>query len=330
MSQAPVKVAVTGGTGHIAYSLLFRIIGGQLLGPDTPVVLSLLEITPALKALEGVAMEIDDCASPLVAGIEISDDPNVAFDGANVAMLVGARPRGKGMNRSDLLAANGAIFAPQGKALNDHAADDIRVLVTGNPANTNALIARTHAPDIPASRFSSLMRLDHNRAKSQLSKKAGAPVGDIKKVTVWGNHSDTQYPDVTHTTIGGRPATEAVNDDEWLATTFIPTVAKRGGAIIEARGASSATSAANATVEHLHDLLIGTPEDDWVTMGVTSDGSYGIPEGLIFGFPVTSANGEWQIVQGLEFSDFGKQKLAATVEELEHERSAVRDLGLIA
>lgn len=329
MSQAPVKVAVTGGAGHIAYSLLFRIIEGELLGPETPVELRLLEIPPAMKALEGVAMEIDDCASPLTANLVMTDDPNVAFDGANICLLVGARPRGKGMNRSDLLAANGAIFAPQGKAINDNAADDVKVLVTGNPANTNTLIARTHAPDVPATRFTSLMRLDHNRAIAQLSKKTGIPVGEIKKVAVWGNHSDTQYPDISHATIGGRPALEVVNDTAWVEGEFIPTVAKRGGAIIEARGASSATSAANATVEHMRDLLLGSPADDWVTMGVTSDGSYGVPEGLIFGMPCTTSNGEYEIVQGLEFTDFGKGKLAATIEELENERKAVHELGLV-
>lgn len=329
MSQAPVKVAVTGGAGHIAYSLLFRIIEGELLGPDTPIELRLLEIPPAMKALEGVAMEIDDCASSLTANVVMTDDPNVAFDGANICLLVGARPRGKGMNRSDLLAANGAIFAPQGKAINDNAADDVRVLVTGNPANTNTLIARTHAPDVPDSRFTSLMRLDHNRAIAQLSKKTGVPVGEIKKVAVWGNHSDTQYPDISHATIGGRPALEVVNDTAWLENEFIPTVAKRGGAIIDARGASSATSAANATVEHMRDLLLGSPADDWVTMGVTSDGSYGVPEGLIVGMPCTTSNGEYEVVPGLEFTDFGKAKLAATIEELESERNAVHDLGLV-
>ena len=329
MSQAPVKGAVTGGAGHIAYSLLFRIIQGQLLGPDTPVELRLLEIAPAMKALEGVAMEIDDCASPMVSNIVMTDDPNVAFDGASICLLVGARPRGPGMERGDLLEANGGIFAPQGKALNKVAADDVHITVTGNPANTNALIARTHAPDIPATRFTSLMRLDHNRAISQLAKKAGASVIDIRKMAVWGNHSDTQYPDITHATIAGRPAVDVVNDDNWMENEFIPTVAKRGGAIIEARGASSATSAANATADHMHDLLLGSPADDWVTMGVTSDGSYGVPEGLIFGMPCTTSNGEFQIVQGLEFSDFGKAKLAATIEELENERKAVHDLGLV-
>lgn len=329
MSQAPVKVAVTGGAGHIAYSLLFRIITGELLGPNTPVELRLLEIPPAMKALEGVAMEIEDCASPLVSNVVMSDDPNVAFDGANVCLLVGARPRGKGMDRSDLLAANGAIFAPQGKAINDHAADDVRVLVTGNPANTNTLIARTHAPDVPANRFTSLMRLDHNRAKAQLAKKTGFSVNYIERVIVWGNHSDTQFPDLSNATIAGRPAVQVVDDAPWLQDTFIPTVAKRGGAIIEARGASSATSAANATVEHMRDLLLGSPVGDWVTMGVTSDGSYGVPEGLIFGMPCMTRNGEYEIVQGLEFDDFGKAKLAATIEELENERKAVHDLGLV-
>lgn len=329
MSQAPVKVAVTGGAGHIAYSLVFRIAAGQLFGPDIPVELRLLEITPAMKALEGVAMEIEDLSSPLVSNVVLSDDPNVAFEGADVALLVGARPRGKGMDRADLLAANGAIFSAQGKALNDNAAEDIQVLVTGNPANTNTLIARTHAPDIPAERFTSLMRLDHNRAKAQLAKKTGHPVTEIKHVAVWGNHSDTQYPDVNHATIDGKSAVEVVNDEPWLLETFIPTVAKRGGAIIEARGASSATSAANATAEHMHDLWLGSPEDDWVTMGVTSDGSYGVPEGLVCGFPCTVKDRRYEIVQGLEFSDFGKEKLARTVEELQAERQSVTDLGLI-
>ena len=329
MSQAPVKVAVTGGAGHIAYSLLFRIIAGELLGPDTPVELRLLEIPPAMKALEGVAMEIDDCAAPLISNVVLSDDPNVAFDGANICLLVGARPRGKGMNRSDLLAANGAIFAPQGKAINDHAADDVRVLVTGNPANTNTLIARTHAPDVPATRFTSLMRLDHNRAKAQLSRKTGFAVNYIERVVVWGNHSDTQFPDISNATIAGRPATEVVNDDVWVHEQFIPTVAKRGGAIIEARGASSATSAANATIEHMHDLVLGSAPGDWVTMGVTSDGSYGVPEGLIFGMPCTTRDGEYEIVQGLEFDDFGKAKMATTIEELQNERNAVHELGLV-
>ncbi|WOP18751.1 malate dehydrogenase [Raineyella sp. LH-20] len=328
MSQAPVKVAVTGGAGHIAYSLLFRIINGQLLG-NRPIQLSLLEITPAMKALEGVAMEIEDCASPLVAGVDLSDDPNVAFDGANICLLVGARPRGKGMDRSDLLAANGAIFAPQGKAINDHAADDVRVLVTGNPANTNTLIARTHAPDVPATRFTSLMRLDHNRSIAQIAAKTGFSVKYIERMVVWGNHSDTQYPDVTNATIAGKSVISIVDDDKWLEETFIPRVAKRGGAIIEARGASSATSAANATVQHMRDLLLGSPEGDWVTMGVTSDGSYGVPEGLTFGMPCITKNGEYEIVQGLTFSDYGKAKLAATIEELEAERAAVHELGLV-
>lgn len=329
MSQTPVKVAVTGGAGRIAYSLIFRIAQGQVFGPDTPVELRLLEITPAMKSLEGVAMEIEDLASPLVQNIVLSDDPNVAFDGINSAMLVGARPRGKGMDRADLLAANGAIFSAQGKAINDNAADDVQVLVTGNPANTNTLIARTHAPDIPIERFTSLMRLDHNRAKAQLAKKTGHLVTDIKYVTVWGNHSDSQYPDINHATISGKSAVEIVNDDAWIEDTFIPTVAKRGGAIIEARGASSATSAANATAEHMHDLWLGSEEGDWVTLGVPSDGSYGVPEGLVFGFPCICKDGTYEIVQGLEFSEFGKQKLAATIEELENERASVSGLGLI-
>ncbi|NLJ55046.1 MAG: malate dehydrogenase [Intrasporangiaceae bacterium] len=329
MSTSPVKVAVTGAAGQIGYSLLFRIASGSLFGPDTPVELRLLEITPALKALEGVVMELDDCAFPTLAGVEIGDDPNVIFDGANHALLVGARPRGPGMERGDLLEANGGIFAPQGKALNSVAADDIKVTVTGNPANTNALIAMSNAPDIPKERFSALTRLDHNRAISQLSAKTGAPVTDIRKLTIWGNHSATQYPDIFHAEIAGRNAAEVVNDQAWLADTFIPTVAKRGAAIIEARGASSAASAASATVDHARSWALGTPEGDWVSMAVCSDGSYGVPEGLISSFPVTIANGEWSIVQGLDINDFSRERIDATVAELEEERQAVKDLGLI-
>ena len=329
MSTTPVKVAVTGAAGQIGYSLLFRIASGSLFGPDTPVELRLLEITPALKALEGVVMELDDCAFPTLAGVEIGDDPEKVFDGVNHALLVGARPRGPGMERGDLLEANGGIFAPQGAALNKVAADDIRVTVTGNPANTNALIAMSNAPDIPKERFSALTRLDHNRAISQLSAKLGVPVTEIKKMTIWGNHSATQYPDLFNAEVSGKNAAEAVGDQEWLEGTFIPTVAKRGAAIIEARGASSAASAASATVDHARDWALGTPEGDWVSMSVVSDGSYGVPEGLISSFPVTVSGGEWSIVQGLDVNDFSRSKIDASVAELEEEREAVKGLGLI-
>ena len=327
--NAPVKVAVTGAAGQIGYSLLFRIASGAMLGKDTPVELRLLEITPALKALEGVVMELDDCAFPTLAKVEIGDDPNVTFDGANVALLVGARPRSKGMERGDLLEANGAIFTAQGKALNDHAADDIRITVTGNPANTNALIAMSNAPDIPTERFSALTRLDHNRAIAQLAAKVGAPVTDITNMTIWGNHSATQYPDLFHAKVGGRTAAEVVGDQEWLENTFIPTVAKRGAAIIEARGSSCAASAASATIDHTRDWLQGTPEGDWTSMAVRSDGSYGVPEGLISSFPVTTRDGAWEIVQGLDIDDFSRGKIDASVAELDEERQAVTDLGLI-
>ncbi len=329
MSTTPVKVAVTGAAGQIGYSLLFRIASGSLFGPDTPVELRLLEITPALKALEGVVMELDDCAFPTLAGVEIGDDPEVVFDGVNHALLVGARPRGPGMERGDLLEANGGIFAPQGQALNKVAADDVRVTVTGNPANTNALIARSNAPDIPRERFAALTRLDHNRAISQLAAKLSVPVTEIRKMTIWGNHSATQYPDLFHAEVGGRNAAEAVGDQEWLESTFIPTVAKRGAAIIEARGASSAASAASATVDHARDWALGTPEGDWVSMSVASDGSYGVPEGLISSFPVTVSGGDWSIVQGLEIDDFSRGRIDASVAELEEEREAVKGLGLI-
>ena len=329
MSTTPVKVAVTGAAGQIGYSLLFRIASGSLFGPDTPVELRLLEITPALKALEGVVMELDDCAFPTLAKVEIGDDPTKVFDGVNHALLVGARPRGPGMERGDLLEANGGIFAPQGKALNDVAADDIRVTVTGNPANTNALIAMSNAPDIPNDRFSALTRLDHNRAISQLSAKLGVPVTEIKKMTIWGNHSATQYPDLFNAEVSGQNAAEAVGDQEWLENTFIPTVAKRGAAIIEARGASSAASAASATVDHARSWALGTPEGDWVSMSVVSDGSYGVPEGLISSFPVTISDGTWSIVQGLDINDFSRGKIDASVAELAEERDAVKDLGLI-
>ncbi|WP_156723089.1 malate dehydrogenase [Streptomyces apocyni] len=329
MTRTPVNVTVTGAAGQIGYALLFRIASGHLLGPDVPVKLRLLEITPALGAAEGTAMELDDCAFPLLKGIDISDDPNVAFDGANVALLVGARPRTKGMERGDLLSANGGIFKPQGKAINDHAADDIKVLVVGNPANTNALIAQAAAPDVPAERFTAMTRLDHNRALSQLSKKTGAAVSDIKRLTIWGNHSATQYPDIFHAEIAGKNAAEVVSDEQWLADTFIPTVAKRGAAIIEARGASSAASAANAAIDHVHTWVNGTADGDWTSMGIPSDGSYGVPEGLISSFPVTAKDGRYEIVQGLEINDFSRARIDASVKELTEERDAVRGLGLI-
>jgi malate dehydrogenase len=329
VTDSPVRVAVTGAAGQIGYAILFRIASGQLLGADTPVHLSLLEIPDALKAVEGTAMEIDDCAFPLVAGVDISDDPNKAFDGASVALLIGARPRTKGMERSDLLEANGGIFKPQGQALNDHAASDIKVLVVGNPANTNCLIAKSHAPDIPAERFTSMMRLDHNRAIAQLAAKAGAKVSDITNMTVWGNHSPTQYPDIFNAKVKGRPAAETVNDQEWLESDFIPTVQKRGAAVIDARGASSAASAANAAVDHVHDWVLGTPDGDWVSMGIPSDGSYGVEEGLIFGFPVTCAGGSYQVVQGLDVNDFSQSRLDVTVNELKDERETVKQLDLI-
>ena len=329
MSTTPVKVAVTGAAGQIGYSLLFRIASGALFGADTPVELRLLEITPALKALEGVVMELDDCAFPTLAGVQIGDDPNTIFDGVNHALLVGARPRGPGMERGDLLEANGGIFAPQGKALNSVAAEDIRVTVTGNPANTNALIAMSNAPDIPKERFAALTRLDHNRAIAQLAAKTGSAVTDITKMTIWGNHSATQYPDLFHAQVGGRNAAELVGDQDWLESTYIPTVAKRGAAIIDARGSSSAASAASATIDHVHDWSAGTPADDWVSMSVCSDGSYGVPEGLISSFPVTVADGRWSIVQGLEIDDFSRSRIDASVKELGEERDAVKGLGLI-
>jgi malate dehydrogenase len=329
VSQTPVKVAVTGAAGQIGYSLLFRIGSGSIFGPDTPVELRLLEITPALAALEGVVMELEDCAFPTLAGVEIGDDPQKIFDGANLALLVGARPRTKGMERGDLLEANGAIFTGQGKAINDRAADDVRVLVTGNPANTNALIAMSNAPDVPRERFSALTRLDHNRAMAQLAKKTGSRVGDLRRLTIWGNHSATQYPDIFHAEVAGKNAAEAVGDMNWVENDFIPTVQKRGAAIIDARGASSAASAANATVDAARDWLFGTPDNDWTSMAVASDGSYGVPEGLVSSFPVTTKAGEWTIVQGLEINDFSRSRIDASVDELGEERDAVRELGLI-
>lgn len=329
MSASPVKVAVTGAAGQIGYSLLFRLASGSLLGPDRPIELRLLEIEPALKALEGVVMELDDCAFPLLAGVEIGADPNKIFDGVNLALLVGARPRGPGMERGDLLEANGAIFTAQGKALNAVAAADVRVGVTGNPANTNALIAMSNAPDIPRERFSALTRLDHNRAISQLARKAGAKVTDVKKMTIWGNHSATQYPDVFHAEINGRNAAEVVNDQAWIENDFIPTVAKRGAAIIDARGASSAASAASATIDAARDWLLGSPDGNWVSMAVISDGSYGVPEGLISSFPVTTKGGDWTIVTGLEIDEFSRARIDKSTAELADERAAVTELGLI-
>ncbi len=329
MARTPVTVTVTGAAGQIGYALLFRIASGHLLGADVPVRLRLLEITPALKAAEGTAMELDDCAFPLLAGIDITDDARAAFDGVNVALLVGARPRTAGMERGDLLSANGGIFKPQGEAINAGAADDVRVLVVGNPANTNALIAASHAPDVPSSRFTAMTRLDHNRAKTQLAKKAGVTVNDITNLTIWGNHSATQYPDIFNARINGRNAAEVVNDQAWLEGDFIPTVAKRGAAIIEARGASSAASAANAAIDHVYSWVNGTAEGDWVSAAIASDGSYGVPEGIISSFPVTSNGGEWEVVQGLEISDFSRSKIDASVAELVEERDAVRALGLI-
>ncbi len=329
MSATPVNVAVTGAAGQIGYALLFRIASGQLLGPDVPVRLRMLEITPALGAAEGTAMELDDCAFPLLAGIDITDDPRVAFDGVNVALLVGARPRGPGMERRDLLEANGGIFKPQGEALNAGAADDVRILVVGNPANTNAFIARSHAPDIPAERFTAMMRLDHNRALTQLAQRTGVSVSDVHRVTVWGNHSASQYPDITHALVDGRSAPAVVDDQAWVEDVFIPTVAKRGAAIIEARGASSAASAANAAIDHVHDWVLGTPDGDWVSAGVPSDGSYGIPEGVISGFPCVSRNGAWEIVPDLEIDDFSRARIDASVAELVEERDAVAALGLL-
>ncbi|MEC3918199.1 malate dehydrogenase [Nocardia sp. CDC160] len=326
-NAAPVTVTVTGAAGQIAYGLLFRIASGALLGAETPVRLRLLEIPAAVHSLEGVAMELEDGAFPLLAGIDIADDPWVGFDGANVAILVGARPRTAGMERSDLLAANGPIFTDQGAAINANAAEDIRVLVVGNPANTNAYIAMSNAPDVPAERFTALTRLDHNRAIAQVAKKTGAAAADIRRITVWGNHSATQYPDLSHATVAGRPALEVVDDSAWVADDFIPTVQQRGTAIIKARGASSAASAASAAIDHIHDWVLGTPAGDWTSMAVPSDGSYGVPEGLISSFPVTCADGAYRIVPDLEIDEFSRARIDASVAELVAERDAVIDLG---
>jgi malate dehydrogenase len=324
----PVRVTVTGAAGQIGYSIVFRIASGQLLGPDQPVDLRLLEIPPAMGALEGVAMELIDCAFPLLSGLDLHDHPADAFDGTNVALLVGSRPRTKGMERAELLSANGEIFTVQGKALGDVAASDVKVLVVGNPANTNCLIAMNNAPDIPRERFTSMMRLDHNRAVAQLAAKLGVPVTEISRMGVWGNHSPTMYPNLEHAQVGGRVAAGVVDDQAWIENEFLPNVGKRGAAIIEARGASSAASAANAAIGHVRDWVAGT-DGEWVSMGVPSDGSYGIPEGLITGFPCTCAGGEWSIVEGLEIDDFSRRMIDASVAELVGERDTVAEQGMI-
>jgi malate dehydrogenase len=325
----PAVVTVTGAAGQIGYALLFRIASGQLLGPDTPVRLRLLEIPQAVKAAEGVALELEDGAFPLLDGTDIFDDATAAFDGVNVAMLVGARPRTAGMERGDLLEANGGIFGPQGRAINAGAADDVRVLVVGNPANTNALIAQRNAPDVPSDRFTAMTRLDHNRAMAQVRARTGAPLSDIARVAIWGNHSATQYPSLVHATVGGRPALDVIGDQGWVDETFIPLVAKRGAQIIEARGASSAASAASAAIDHVHTWVHGTPQGDWTSAGVVSHGEYGVPEGLISSFPVTSVDGRWQVVDGLEIDAASRARIDASVAELVEEREAVTALGLI-
>ena len=328
MVNAPINITVTGAAGNIGYALLFRIASGSLLGSDQRVNLRLLEIPQAVKAAEGTAMELFDSAFPTLGGVDIFDDPKAAFEGANIAFLVGSMPRKAGMERADLLSANGGIFGPQGEALNAGAADDIKVLVVGNPANTNALIAASHAPDIPSSRFTAMTRLDHNRALAQLATKAGCHVTDIDKVTVWGNHSSTQYPDLTQATVKGAPVTDILADRAWVEDDFIPTVAKRGAAIIDARGASSAASAASAAIDHVHDWVLGT-SGSWTSSSVMSDGSYGVPEGIISSFPCTSENGEWKIVQGLEIDDFSRGKIDASAAELVEEKNTVASMGLI-
>jgi malate dehydrogenase len=327
--STPVKVTVTGAAGQIGYALLFRIASGQMLGPDTPVELSLLEIPEAVTAAEGTAMELDDCAFPLLTKIDIFDEPKAAFDGCNVGLLVGARPRGPGMERADLLEANGGIFKPQGEAIAAGAADDIRVLVVGNPANTNCLIAMSNADGVPRERFTAMMRLDHNRAIAQLADKLGKQIPDVTNMTVWGNHSTTQYPDLVNARVNGSSAWDQVDDQAWIADEFIPTVAKRGAAIIEARGASSAASAANAAIDHVHDWVLGTPEGDWVSMGVPTDGSYGVDEGIVAGLPCSCTGGEWSVVEGLEIPDFSRGRIDASAEELKAERDAVAGLGLL-
>ena len=329
MANAPVNVTVTGAAGNIGYALLFRIASGSLLGPDQRINLRLLEIPQAVKAAEGTAMELFDSAFPNLGSVDIFDDPEQAFEGANIAFLVGSMPRKAGMERSDLLSANGGIFGPQGEALNAGAADDIKVLVVGNPANTNALIAASHAKDIPASRFTAMTRLDHNRALAQLASKAECHVTDLDKVTVWGNHSSTQYPDITQATVKGSPITDILADRAWVEDDFIPTVAKRGAAVIAARGASSAASAASAAVDHVHDWCLGVEGYSWTSASIMSDGSYGVPEGIISSFPCTSENGEWKIVQGLEIDDFSRAKIDASAAELVEEKNTVASMGLI-
>ena len=329
MSTTPVKVAVTGAAGQIGYSLLFRVASGAMLGPDQPVILSLLEITPALDALRGVVMELEDCSFPTLAGIVPTDDANVAFGDVNYALLVGSVPRKEGMERSDLLKINGGIFTGQGKALSDNAAKDIRILVVGNPANTNCLIAMNSAPNIPNERFTAMMRLDHNRAVAQLAAKAGVHTTAVTKMTIWGNHSATQYPDVFHAEVNGKNAAELIDDQAWIDQTFLPTVQQRGAAIIEARGLSSAASAANAAIDHMRTWALGSAEGDWVSMAVPSDGSYGVPEGLMSSFPVTTSDGEYSIVQGLDIDDYSRGKIDASVAELAEERDTVAELGLI-
>jgi malate dehydrogenase len=327
--STPVNVTVTGAAGQIGYALLFRIASGQLLGPDRPVHLNLLEVPQAVKAAEGTALELFDCAFPLLAGVDIYDDASKAFDGANIALLVGARPRSKGMERADLLEANGAIFKPQGEAIAAGAADDIKVLVVGNPANTNALIAMSNADGVPRERFTAMTRLDHNRAVAQLADKTGASVSEITNMAVWGNHSPTMYPDLFNAKVRGERAWDVVGDESWVADTYIPRVGKRGAEIIEARGASSAASAANAAIDHVHDWVLGTAEGDWVSMAVPSDGSYGVAEGIISSFPVRTSGGEWEIVGGLDVPEFSQQRIDKTVEELVGERDAVKKLGLV-
>lgn len=327
--STPVKITVTGAAGQIGYAVLFRIASGQMLGPDTPIELSLLEIPDAVKAAEGTAMELDDCAFPLLRKIDISDDPRQAFDGCNIGLLVGARPRGPGMERSDLLEANGGIFKPQGEAIAAVAADDVRVLVVGNPANTNCLIAMSNADGVPRERFSAMMRLDHNRAIGRLANQVGRQVSEVTNMTIWGNHSTTQYPDLFNAKVGEASAWEVVDDEAWVTDEFIPQVAKRGAAIIEARGASSAASAANAAVNHVRDWVRGTADDDWVSMGVPSDGAYGVEEGLVSGFPCVCSGGEWSVAEGLEIPDFSRQRIDASVAELSAERDAVAELGLL-
>ncbi len=323
--KPPVRVAVTGAAGQIAYSMLFRIAAGEMLGPEQPVILQLLEIPPAMKALDGVVMELEDCACPLLQDIAASDDADAAFRDADYALLVGAKPRGKGMERKDLLAENGKIFAPQGRALNEQASRDVRVLVIGNPANTNALIAMRNAPDLDPRQFSAMTRLDHNRAIAQLARKTGAAMADIRRMTIWGNHSTTQYPDISHATVAGRAARELV-DETWVREEFMPRVQKRGAEVIEARGASSAASAAFAGIQHMRDWILGSANDDWVSMAIPTEGQYDIPEGVMYSFPVTCGEGRYQVVEGLEIDDFSRECMHKTLRELQEERDAVRDL----